>query len=273
MAFLSDARTALVNAAAAALYPNGTSQPSAVGSTVTVEPGWPIPRQLDAIMAAGNAMISVYKWGNGGKNTTRFLGDDDSQAVIPAAQLTLTVSGNQVTVGGAINAGEAPALRVNYLSYSYAVQAADTVDSVAAALAAMIPNATVNGATITLTDVFDVEAAISVPVTIQEEIGRQTQVFMVIPWAPTPDLRDAISNVLELAFKRQPRIVMPDSTWARLLYHGVIENDGGQKQRIYRRTLLYEVEFALVDPTTSNTVTDFGVNVTPANGASFTVNI
>lgn len=273
MADLSDVINVLSSLSSAALYPNGASQPSVAGITVTVVPGWPIPAQLDAIIKAGNAMVSVYQMTGMGKNTKRFLGDDDAQATIPAAQLTLAVAGNQVTVGGAINTGEAPTLKVNYQPYSYLIQSTDTVDTVAAALAALIPGASANGAVITINGVFDLEAAISVPVTVQQEIGRQAQVFMITAWSPSPAARDTITKAMDLSFKQQPRIVMPDDTWARLLYRGTIEQDTLQKQRIYRRNLLYEVEYALMAPDTTNTVTNFGVTVTPTSGTPRTTNI
>jgi hypothetical protein len=273
LADLSDVQNTLASLATAALYPNGASQPSAAGVTVTVVPGWPIPAQLDAIIKAGAGMVSVYQMPGMGKNTTRFLGDDDSQNVIPAAKLTLSVYMNRVTVGGSINPGEAATLTVNYQPHSYAVQETDTVETIAAALAAMIPGASASGYVITINGVFDIEAAISVPVVMQQEIGRQAQVFMVSAWAPIPAVRDAIGKELEISFKKQPRIVMPDNTWARMLYRGTIETDTLQKQRIYRRNLLYEVEYALVATETDNTVTNFGVTTTPANGSSITVNI
>jgi hypothetical protein len=255
------------------MYPNGTGQPSVVNTTVVVRSGWPVPQQLKALMASSDVMISIYGMPGIGKNTTRFLGDDDAQASIPAPNIAITISGNQVTVSGTIKAGEAATIKVNYQPYSYAIQATDTVNTIAAALAALIPHATANGAVITISEVFDIEAAISVPVTVQQEIGRQAQVFMIVIWAPTELLRDAAGRALELAFKQQPRITMPDNTWARLLYRGVTQTDGAEKQQIYRRNLLYEVEYALTAPVTENTVTNLGVNITPANGSSFNVNI
>jgi hypothetical protein len=273
MADLSDVVNTLGSLAGAALYPNGVSMPSAVGPTVVVRGGWPVPAQLKALIAAGNAMVSIYQMQGMGKNTTRFLGDDDVQAVIPAAQMTLTVFGNQVTVGGMINVGEAAMLAVNYQPYSHGVVANDTVATIAAALAALIPGASAVGAVITINGAFEIRAAISVPVTVQQEIGRQAQVFMVTAWSPTPPVRDAICKAIELSFKKQPRIVMPDNAWARLLYRGTIEQDGNEKQGIYRRNLLYEVEYVLLATETDNTVTNFGVTVTPTSGTPRTINI
>ena len=273
MADISDVINTLGSLAGAAMYPNGTTQPSVVNTPAVVRSGWPVAQQLKALMAAGNVMVTIYGMPGMGKNTTRFLGDDDAQSTIPAPNLAITISGNQVTIGGAIKAGEAATVKVNYQPYSYAIQATDTVDTIAAALAALIPHATVSGAVITISSVFDIEAAISVPVAVQQEIGRQAQVFMLVIWAPTEALRDAAGRALELAFKQQPRIVMPDNTWARLLMRGVTQSDGSEKQQIYRRNLLYEVEYALTATVIENTVTNLGVNVTPANGPSFNVNI
>jgi hypothetical protein len=273
MADYSDVMNTLGSLAGAAMYPNGTGQPSVAGTTVVVRSGWPVPKQLQAIMAAGAVMITLYGMPGMGKNTTRFLGDDDSQATIPAPKLALNLSGNRVTVGGTINAGEAPTLKVNYKPYSYSVQVTDTVNSVAAALAALIPGATANGAVITISGLFDLDAAISVPVTVQQEIGRQAQIFMVVIWAPTEALRDTVARALEPAFKQQPRIVMPDNTWARMVHRGVTQMDGSEKQQIYRRNLLYEVEYILTEAVTENTVTNFGVTVTPTNGNPNTTNI
>lgn len=273
MADLSDVMNTLGSLAGAALYPNGAGQPSAVGVTVVVRAGWPVPAQLKALTSAGNAMVSVYQMPGMGKNTTRFLGDDDSQNTIPAAQLALGIYQNRVTVGGSINPGEAATLRVNYQPYSYVVKAGDTISTVAAALAAMIPGASANAYVITINGLFDIETAISVPVVMQQEIGRQCQVFMVTVWAPSETVRDAIMRLLEVSFKQQPRIVMPDNTWARLLYRGTIDQDTGQKVQIYRRNLLYEVEYATMATETDHTVTNFGVTTTSTNGSSNTTNI
>jgi hypothetical protein len=273
MADLSDVMNTLGSLAGAALYPNGTGQPSAVGVTVVVRAGWPVPAQLKALIAAGDAMVSVYQMTGMGKNTTRFLGDGDSQNTIPAAQLSLGIYQNRVTVGGSINPGEAATLRVNYQPYSYVVKAGDTVSTVAAALAALIPGASATAYVITINGLFDIETAISVPVVMQQEIGRQAQVFMVTAWAPSETVRDAIMRTLEVSFKQQPRIVMPDNTWARLLYRGTIDQDTGQKVQIYRRNLLYEVEYATMATETDHTVTNFGVTTTPTNGSSNTTNI
>lgn len=273
MADLSDVENVLVATCAAALYPNGTGSASAAGVAVTVIAGWPIPAQVDAVLAAGNALVSVFPMPGMDANTTRFAADMQPQTAVPAAKLTLAVAGNQITVGGAILAGEAATALVNYRPYSYAVKVTDTAATVAAALAALIPNATAAGSVITIASVFDIRALVSVPVLMQAEVARQSRVFLVSAWCPTPAVRDAVIKAIDVALKQQSRIVMPDNTYARMIYRGTLQTDEMAKQRIYRRDLRYEIEYVTTATETDNTVTNFGINITPTNAPTTTINI
>jgi len=262
MADLSDVVNVLASLTQSAVYPTGTTNPSVSGSPITIIPGWPVPAQLDALIAAGSSMISLYPMPGMDANTSRFLGDSQVQSSIPAANLTLTINGNQVTVGGAILANEAATLRVNYQPFSYQIKATDTLTSVAAALSALIPGSSVSGDVITLPiGAFDIEALVSVPVEMQSEIARQTRVFMVTAWCPNPGNRDAICKAIDVYFKQQWRVVMPDNTWARLIYRGTLQTDELQKTRIYRRDLRYEVEYATTATETDQTITDLGITL------------
>lgn len=273
MADLSDVIDALANLASTAVYPNGINQPSAPGCTVSVVSGWPIPEQLDDILAAGNAVVSVYAMPELETNTTRFASVMEPPDSMPSAQLTLTVSGNQITVGGTINGGESATIAVNYQPYSHRVTNTDTTATIASALAALIPNATAVGCVITLGSVFDVQVAVSVPVTMQSEIARQRRVFLITAWCPTPALRTAVIRPIDVALKEQPRIVMSDNTYARLIYRGTLQTDELAKQRIYRRDLRYEIEYITTATEVDNTVTNLAISISLNNGAAKVVNI
>lgn len=273
MADLSDVTNTLATLATNALYPAGISQPSVANVTVTVAAGWPEPKQLDAIIAAGNAMLTVYPMDGMDANTTRFLPQMQAPAAIPAAQLTLSVAANRITVGGGIKAGEAASVNVNYKAYSHGVQATDTSASIAAALAAQIPGATASGAVITISGAFEIAASVSVPVPMQAEIARQTRVFMLTAWCPTPTIRDLMIAPLDLTLKLVKRIALPDNSWARLAYRGTLETDYLAKQRIYRRDIRYEVEYATTTTEIDNTVTNLAIGITPVGGSTITVNI
>jgi len=273
MADLSDVTNTLATLATSALYPAGTAQPSVAGVTITTASGWPEPKQLDAILAAGNAMLTVYPVEGTETNTTRFLAQMAPLTAVPAAQLSLTISGNRITVGGGIKAGEAATVSVNYKAVSYAVRAGDTTATVAAALAELIPGATASTAVITISGAFDIAATVSVPVAMQSEIARQTRLFMLSAWCPTPAIRDLMVPAVDLNLKCLPRITLPDNTLARLIYRGTLETDYLAKQRIYRRDLRYEVEYVSTTTETDNTVSNLATDIAPTAGSTFTITI
>jgi len=275
MADLSDVVNTLAQMATAAIYPNGTTAPSVAGVTVTTASGWPQPLQLQPILDAGNAMFTVFPMPGTEASSTRFLPQMTPLTAIPPAALTLTVSGNRITVGGAIRPGEAACASVNYQAYSYGVTAADTLQSIAAALAAKIPGATAIGAVVMIAGAFEIAATVSVPVVMQQETARQTRVFMLTAWCATPAIRDAIAQAVDNAFKlpQNKRIVLPDNTLARLSYRGTNETDMLAKQDIYRRDLQYEVEYVTTSTEIDNTVSNLAVGIAPAGGVIFTINI
>ncbi len=258
MADLSDVNATLAALAAAAVYPSGTAQPSVAGIAVTIAPGWPQPAQLDQIVGAGNGYVSIYPLPGMDANTTRFAQDEWTD-VVPPAQLTMTVSGySTVTIGGTINPGEAAAIEWNRNYIAHAVTAADTLATVAAALAAQIPGASASGPVITLpADTFQIIARVSVPVPVLNEIARQERVFSITVWAPTPTARDKLAAAIDVALKRNVRITLPDDTTGLCRYRGTVETDELSKILIYRRSLNYSVEYGTVLTDQTNTVTGF----------------
>jgi flagellin-like hook-associated protein FlgL len=78
-----------------------------------------------------------------------------------AGTTNMTISGQTVTLGGTITAGQSASVTVDGTTYSYTEQAGDTTTSVAAALAADIPGATSAGAVLTIANGDTINAASS----------------------------------------------------------------------------------------------------------------
>jgi len=267
MADLIDVQNALVALAAQVMYPNGTSQPSAAGMPVKIYAGWPQANQLDADLVAGTCHLTVFPT-QIERNTTRYSKDWQPLDVHPAT-LTLTVSGQTITVGGAIPAPFYPqnvAATVNNLSFAYATQSTDTLTSIATALAALIavgvPGTTSNGAVITLPTGAKISAArVGSTGTSIRELRRQERVFMLSAWCNTPDHRDAVCRALDAALADTLRLIMPDQMAARIIYRNSPVWDANQKTLLYRRDMNYSVEFATTQTRTDSQITDIQVNV------------
>ncbi len=261
MADQSDVEVALVNVISAALYPNGVS--GGVPKTVTGQParifrGWPDSKALDSDLRAGVFNVSVYPRNGVERNTTRYPRTWQQQS-LNATTYTLTATGSVITVGGSAPATYYPQNLAAFVSskpYVVTAGAAQTAEQVAAALLALIlvdwPSATLSGAAITLpSPAIPGAMRVGSTGTSIQEVKRQQKQFQVILWCPSPDIRDAVAEVVDAALGATDWLALPDGSAARLIYASSMINDAPEKEILYRRDLIYTAEWA-----TTQTATD-----------------
>ena len=112
--------------------------------------------------------------------------------------------------------------------------------------------------------------------TVTRETRRETRQFQNTVWASCFDVRDPLAAALDAGLASLPRLTLADGSVATLSYGGSMQSDQSQKAAIYRRDLLYSVNYAtlqtqaatLIQHTTTNT-TAGPVNAT---GPTFTIN-
>lgn len=280
MADLTDVLNALVTLSAQTIYPNGTANPSIANAPVIVYAGWPIASRLDDDLAAGKVHVSVYPRPEE-RNTTRYSRDWQTVSINPAT-ITLTATVTTVTVGGSVSTPQNATLQVNGKAYSYAIQATDTLTTITTALAALVnvdTPATSSGAVVTIPAAYKIVARVGTTGTSIRELRRQERVFQISVWAPTPVLRDAVIQPLDVALTTLNFITLADTSAARITYKSSPINDNLQKDRLYRRDLFYTVEYATTQTQISTTVTDiqakFSDQPTGATApvGTFTINI
>ena len=276
MIAVAEVRTALVNAIQAALYPNGTTQPSISDTPIKIFAGWPVSADLNADLALGKTNVSVFPKPEG-RNTTRY--PEDAKVLVPAVPtLTLTAgtvayvlaedggrllgedgspivseqaNSQVVTVGGTISVPQNVGMLVNRKPYSYAVQPNDTLAYIAGSLAALVgedvPGTSVSGPVITVGPTGRIQALrVGASATMGTEVRRQERVVMITVWASTPALRDQIGAALDVALAQIQFLDLPYDYGARLIYKNDNQTDATQKQTIYRWDFNYLVEFPTV---------------------------
>lgn len=268
MADLSDIENALVALIAQTVYPNGTGQASAAGFPAKIYPGWPTQSQLDADLHAGTVHVTVFPRPEE-RNTTRYSKDwKDLSTSTPT--ITLTISGQTITVGGTVPGSNNPqnvAVIANGQSFLYAVQTSDTLTSIATALAtaiaAGIPGTTNTGAVITLpSDARIAAARVGIGGTLIREVRRQERLFQITLWTDTPTHRAALAALIDPVLADTQFLTMADQTAARLIYKGSPITDGMQKSKLYRRDLLYTVEYATTQTASATQILTEQLNVT-----------
>jgi hypothetical protein len=249
MADIEDVSDALVSLIAGVIYPNGTGQAAITGLPTLIYAGWPQSSQLDADMAGftngkgGRIHVTMFPTATE-KNSTRYF-TDYQQGSAPTPSISLSVSGQTVTLAGTVSTPQNVGLIVSNAAYTYAVQAGDTLATVAAALAAQITGATSSGAVITLPATSTVTAARSGTAATVQRLTRTTQRTMQITvWADTPDHRKATAKAIDNALSGTEWLSLADGTGGRVIYVASHIDDMVQKANLYRRDLMYSVEYS-----------------------------
>jgi hypothetical protein len=254
MADLADVETALVDAIAAALYPNGTGQASSIGASTKVFRGSPVESRLDSDLASGIVNVSVFP-AEHEENTTRYPTEWHSLP-LPAATLTATVdpAQTQVTIGGTVSVPQNVGLLVTAggraKGYAYGVQPGDTLATIAAALAALVNTdtpASAAGPVVTIAGARAIAARIGVVGTAIREVARQRRSFEVTIWSPGPALRDATGAVLRAALAATAFLSLADGTAGRLVFERERVDDVPSKELLFRRDIVVSVEYGTTE--------------------------
>lgn len=294
MADQADVERALVGLIAGILFPTitylpGDVQPSAAiavppGPSTVAGPvyarvyrGWPQNTLLLQDLNSGIANVSVYSEPGMVRNTTRYTPRPHLVAYgVPT--ITASVSGQMVGLDGTPTPGNLVGVQFGSVgvsaAYAYAVQAGDTLGSVAAGLANKIPGAisgspNVNGwdgsfggwdvgsweyvdaACLWVPSGIGLRAATAAPATTITEVRRQEAGFRIACWCPSPSARDAIASAVDLGIAG---LLDPNGWEVRFFQitqyeQGCIKsrstytNDYPARDRVWRRDLCFTVEY------------------------------
>ena len=244
MAAQSDAETALTQLISTSLYPNGTAAVPAIAAATRIYRGWPSQTALDADLAAGRVNITVFPVPGATRDTTRFLPIWQPGPVAPA--LAVSVAAVTATFTGVASPGQLAGVLVEGKPYVHRTAPGDTPALVATILAAAISPtrpAIASGATLTLPGAPSIVARTAADASASLELRRQQQEFRITAWCPTPALRDAACDTMDVTFAATPFLTLADGTPARLRYASTTTFDQRQDAALYRRDLNYSVEF------------------------------
>lgn len=248
MADCSDVESVFVSTIAQVLYPNGTGNPSIVTAPCKVYRGWPIPANLDTDLAAGAINVSVFPMAVE-QRTTRYPRTYQTLTK-PTVGLTLTVSSDTITVGGTPTSPLNAAALVNNKGYIYAVQSGDTLNSIATGLAALInadTSASSSGPVITIPAAKQLVARVGGVGTVIRETKRQKKGFQISFWCPNPTLRDQVVPPVDQALADIDFLTLPDGSSGWLRYERTVPSDRVEREGLYRRDLIYSVEFGTTE--------------------------
>jgi hypothetical protein len=247
MADVSDIESALVETVTNLLYPSGPGQSSIVGALCRIYRGWPNTATLNTDLAAGNINVTVISDNESGRTTTRYLPEWHTFATPPGT--TTSVHNASISISGAPAAGDVVGVLIDNVAYTYRVQNGDSAALVASNLSLAIQaNRIVNtsGATISVPGARTITARTVCDAVGRSESRRQEKDCRVIAWCPSPSTRDVATTLIDEHLSGITFLALSDGSDARLVYKGTASHDQSQNALLYRRDLVYTVEFPTI---------------------------
>jgi hypothetical protein len=201
-----------------------------------------MPRALQNDLKSGVVNVSVFPT-KVVRNTSRYTPDWQVLSTTPP-QIAATWTATTVTVAGGIQPGDNIAVVNGGQSFCHTVQAGDTLAAVSTALANQIRGATSAGAVITIPGAVELSAVVGGTGLMLQPVAEQVRNFQITVWSPNPTIRDSVGQIIAPLIASNPRLIMPDTTIARMwpLSDGDDE-DGQQKEELYRRFFILSAEY------------------------------
>jgi hypothetical protein len=247
MADISDVEQAVANAVTSILYPAGSTQSSIVGAFCRVYRGWPNSATLNADLSAGTVNVTIVTDNDSGRTTTRYLPEWQTEASQPG---TVAIATDQtITIYGIPAVGDVIGALIDGVTYAYRIQAGDTQGLVASNLNQLVQAnrpSSVQGTSLTVHGASSIEVRVVCDGSTSYESRRQEKDVRIICWCPTPQIRDAVAAAIDSALNQVSFLALPDGTDARTVYKNTTSYDQAQNALLYRRDLVYTVEYPTV---------------------------
>lgn len=281
MADLSEIMTHLAVLATEAVYPSGTGLPSVANMDVRLYEGWPLPDQLDRDLAgqmfSGSplrvverpggpvANVSIYPMPGTGIKIYQIL--NKTHVITPPTyglSISVNTTGDTITVSGQPVAGEYLTLLCD--GNVILSQTGSTTAAILSALATQAHTAYPSGVVATST-------TLKIPVThslvvrrggtalMGRVTHRQRHPVMVTVWAPTHTIRAKLSDAIDVKFKQNLVFTMPDTSQVLMVYNRTHLHDEKQTSTIYRRDLIYDVDYATLETFAGYVVTSANISI------------
>ncbi len=264
---ITDVTDAIEQIAIAACYPNGTLSPSVSSRPIDIAQGWVASADLDTGLTAGTTFVTVYSVPSStSKLPVPLSGSSDGVIVAPVHGMSAVVSDLSFTLSGVPTLGEYATVIVGAHAYSYPASPGDTVQIVAAALAAQIPGAAVSGSTVSLTSGPAITIRIGAPATMGRTIDRESQNVILGVWAPNPSDRTVVARALKVAVAQNLTIVLPDTSEALLITRGTTQTDKNELELAFRRDFTVQCSFDTLETYPAYEVTSVDVTIDAGAG-------
>ncbi|WP_039661538.1 MULTISPECIES: hypothetical protein [Pantoea] len=260
MASLDDVARFLARRVAEVVYPGGSRLPGIVNAAVKIYPGWPVPGDLQQDIDNGGVHISVWPLPAERKINTA-LGRLCRVIAKGKPTLQFTVNGSSISVAGMASALTNVQVSLNGKAFTFHFPKGTTTEQAISELSAALPKSFTVLSSVCILMAERLSVSVTTAGTAVKELRRQIKDFQITVWAPAPGLRERIGSAIDAALSEQCHIDLNDGAPAQLLYARQFDSDRSENWHVYRRDLIFSVNYATTQVISAPEVISTAVNL------------
>lgn len=265
MASVDDVSQYLAKRVADVLYPGGSLLPGIVNAPVRIYPGWPVSGALQTDIEAGGSHVSVWPL-PAERRVNCALGGPYQMLTRGKPTLQLWVTDSAIGVSGVASAITNVQIHLNGKKFVFQFRAGTTAEQVVNSLQLHLPHAFTLMGRVVILLVNHLSISVTTAGTAVRELRRQIKEFQITVWSPNPQLRNAIGTAIDAALSEHCHIDLGDGVPAQMFYARQFDSDAAENWHVYRRDLIFSINFATTQTVSAPEVTDIAVNL---NGHRF----
>lgn len=260
MASVDEVSQYLAKRVADVLYPGGSLLPGIVNAAVKIYPGWPVSLTLQSDIESGNAHVSVWPL-PAERRVNCALGRPYKTLARGKPTLQLRVTDSAIAVSGVVSALTNVQIRLNGKNFIFHFRAGTTAEQVVHILQLHLPHAFIMMSRVIIPVVNHLSITVTTAGTAVRELRRQIKDFQITVWAPTPQLRNTIGTALDAALSEHCHIDLGDGVPAQMFYARQFDSDSAENWHVYRRDLIFSVNYATTQTISAPEVTETAVTI------------
>lgn len=260
MASADEVTRFLAKRVADVLYPGGAKLPGIVNAAVKIYAGWPERGALQTDLEAGGVHVSVWPL-SAERRVNCALGRPYKMLARGKPTLQLRVTGSAISVSGIASALTNVQIRLNGKKFFFHFRTGTTAEQVVSSLQLHLPHAFSMMGRVIITVVNHLSITVTTAGTAVRELRRQIKDFQITVWAPTPPLRNAIGTAIDAALSERCHIDLGDGVPAQMFYARQFDSDAAENWHVYRRDLIFSVNYATTQTISAPEVTETAVTV------------
>lgn len=259
MATVTEVLLAVENLVMSIAYPDGLNKPSVNGQVVQAGIGYPNSALLDKHLKNNISFVGIEQMPGERDAGKKFFDQEYDDTNIEQPTISAVITGNQATFTGVATPGQTVLVNVrnnNTATYRYTILVNDTLNTIAAYFASVIPGC-VASANMIAVAARQLTVSVSTIGYAVVETSRIEQIFNLRVFTNSTASRNALADALIKAISPNISFPIPDDYYYAVAFYSKSSlQEKAQKAGLYQKDILLRIEYSITKKSAFNVIRD-----------------